>query len=56
MMPWALAAQFSLHCLYGAETILYSLSWLPLFLAFVALAANTRMRIAVLILAACFTL
>lgn len=56
MMPWALAAQFLLHCLYGAETILYSLSWLPLLLAFIALAANTRMRVAVLTLAGCFTL
>jgi hypothetical protein len=56
LMPYALAAQFLLHCFYGAETILYSLAWLPLLLAFVALAAtNGRMRIPVLALAACFT-
>ena len=56
MLPWALAAQFALHCVYGAETILYSLDWLPLLLAWIALAVNTRMRVPVLALAVCFTM
>ena len=53
MMPWALAAQLALHCVYGAETLLYALNWLPLLLAFAALAMRTKARPAALGLLTC---
>jgi hypothetical protein len=47
-----LAGQFALHVVYGNETFLYSLHFLPLLLALAAFALRTRARKAALVLAA----
>jgi hypothetical protein len=47
-----LLGQFGLHSLYGAETFLYSLHWLPLLLVMVALTTLTHLRPLAVVLAA----
>jgi hypothetical protein len=46
-----LLGQFALHLVYGAETFLYVLNWLPLLVIACALGTLTRLRIVVLALA-----
>ena len=43
--------QFMLHLVYGPETFLYALDWLPLLIVAIALAAQTKLRPIVLGLA-----
>ena len=43
-----LAGQMALHSIYGLETFMYSLNWLPLLIALAALGTLTRLRLAVL--------
>ena len=46
----AIAGQYLLHLVYGKETFLYSLHFLPLLIALVALSLLTRMRLLTLLL------
>jgi hypothetical protein len=46
----AIAGQYLLHLVYGKETFLYSLHFLPLLIALVALSLLTRMRLVALVL------
>jgi hypothetical protein len=46
----ALAGQVALHLLYGDETILYSLNWLPMLIVVASTVALSRFRIAGLVL------
>lgn len=48
----ALLGQFVLHLIYGDETFLYALNWLPLLVVMAALATHTRLRPAVRAVAA----
>jgi hypothetical protein len=41
----ALAGQLALHLVYGEETFLYALNWLPLLVSVAALATLTRLRL-----------
>jgi hypothetical protein len=47
----AVAGQFALHLVYGSESFLYSLDWLPILVAIAALASLTRLRPLVLCVA-----
>jgi hypothetical protein len=44
VLPLALLAQLGLYLVYGEETFLYALNWLPFLIAFVALALTTPLR------------
>ena len=55
MLALSIAGQVGLHIVYGNETFLYALDWIPLFVTAAALATLTRMRWIVLALAAVFT-
>ncbi len=46
----AIAGQYLLHLVYGKETFLYALHFLPLFIALVALSLLTRLRLLTLFL------
>lgn len=48
----ALGGQFILHLIYGDETFLYALNWMPLLIVLAALATQTRLRPAVRVIAA----
>jgi hypothetical protein len=50
----SIAGQIALHIVYGNETFLYALDWIPLFVTAAALASLTRGRWIVLTLAAIF--
>jgi len=54
MLALSIAGQIVLHLLYGGETFLYALDWLPLFITAAALATLTRWRPAVLAAAVAF--
>src|SRR5882757_1400843 len=54
MLALSIAGQIVLHLLYGGETFLYALDWLPLFITAAALATLTRWRPAVLAAAVTF--
>jgi hypothetical protein len=47
----SIAGQLTLHLIYGPETFLYTLHWLPLLVILAALATRTRLRVPVLALA-----
>jgi hypothetical protein len=52
----ALTGQFALHLVYGSETFLYSLDWLPLLIVIAALPSQTRLRPLVLSAASIFVI
>ncbi len=54
MLALSILGQIALHLLYGDETFLYALDWLPLFVTAAALATLTRWRPVVLAVAAVF--
>jgi hypothetical protein len=54
MLALSIAGQVTLHLVYGNETFLYALDWMPLFVTAAALASLTRGRWIVLTLAAIF--
>ena len=47
-----IAFQFALHCVYGRETFLYSVNYLPILATLAALGVKTRMRPLILALSA----
>ncbi len=51
----SLAGQLALHAVYGSESFLYALNWLPLLITMCALATLTRLRWIALSLAAVLT-
>jgi hypothetical protein len=55
MLALVLTGQLGLHLIYGAETFIYALHFAPLLIALAALAALTRLRPIVLILALAVT-
>lgn len=48
MLVIALVGQLALHLVYGEETFLYTMNWMPLLVAIAALATLTRLRWVVL--------
>jgi hypothetical protein len=56
LLALAIAGQLALHLVYGNETFLYALDWIPLLIAAAALASLTRWRPLVLTLAALFAI
>src|SRR6185369_13946063 len=54
MLTLSIAGQVVLHLAYGAETFLYALDWLPLFVSAAALATLSRWRPLVLVAATVF--
>jgi hypothetical protein len=54
MLALSIAGQIVLHLLYGGETFLYALDWLPLFVTAAALATLSRWRPVVLAAGAVF--
>ena len=51
-----LGAQLLLHIVYGEETFLYSLHWIPSLILVASCACRRRMRVPILIAAACLAL
>jgi hypothetical protein len=56
MLALSIAGQIVLHLVYGNETFLYALDWMPLLVAAAALATLTRWRKLVLVIAAVFAI
>jgi hypothetical protein len=54
MLALSIAGQVALHIVFGNETFLYALDWVPLFVTAAALASLGRPRWIVLTLAAIF--
>jgi hypothetical protein len=54
LLAGVIVGQVALHIVYGEETFLYSLHWLPLLIALVALASLTKWRTPVLVAAGLF--
>lgn len=54
MLALSILGQIALHLLYGNETFLYAMDWMPLFVTAAALATLTRWRWVVLTVAAVF--
>ena len=44
MLGGYVACQFALYCVYGLETFLYSVNYLPIMIALAALGVKTRIR------------
>jgi hypothetical protein len=56
MLALSIAGQIVLHLVYGGETFLYALDWMPLLVVAAALATLTRWRKLVLLIAAVFAI